>query len=130
MAFTTSGSRGANADINVTPLVDVVLVLLIIFMVVTPLLQLDLPADIPRQAESPPPRAEPPKQLVVVVQPDGSVRVAGEAVDDVALASRISRALAERSDTSVFLAADPGLQVERVVHVMVLCRRAGATQVG
>jgi biopolymer transport protein TolR len=128
----TAGARrdGPRADINVTPLVDVVLVLLIIFMVVTPLLQVSLPADMPRQeAEA---AVEPPEQdqVVVSIREDGTLWLNRERVTEPDLAERLKAIMSKRAEKVAFLAGADNLELGRVVHVMDLCRGAGVSRIG
>ena len=75
MAFTTGGGGGAMADINVTPLVDVMLVLLIIFLVTAPMLTREIEIDLPQQSNQPPPDdpVEPPQPIRLRIDADGSL---------------------------------------------------------
>ena len=75
MAFTTGGGGGAMADINVTPLVDVMLVLLIIFLVTAPMLTREIEIDLPQQTNQPPPDEvkEPPQPIRLRIDADGSL---------------------------------------------------------
>ena len=75
MAFTTGGGGGAMADINVTPLVDVMLVLLIIFLVTAPMLTREIEIDLPQQTNQPPPDdpVEPPQPIRLRIDADGSL---------------------------------------------------------
>ncbi|MFN7782414.1 MAG: ExbD/TolR family protein [Lysobacterales bacterium] len=75
MAFTTGGGGGAMADINVTPLVDVMLVLLIIFLVTAPMLTREIEIDLPQQSNQPPPDEvkEPPQPIRLRIDADGSL---------------------------------------------------------
>src|SRR5260370_353906 len=78
MAF-GGGSKGIKNDINVTPLVDVVLVLLIIFIVVTPLLEKDFAVRIPSTEQVETTSEVPPDQIVVRIEPSGEFRINGAA---------------------------------------------------
>ena len=86
-----------NSDINVTPLVDVVLVLLIIFMVVTPLLEKDIQIRVPDDTEQDVTPEDLQDQLVVTIDESGQIRLNTEALDDEAYKTRIKRALAAKS---------------------------------
>jgi biopolymer transport protein TolR len=122
-----------NSDINVTPLVDVVLVLLIIFMVVTPLLEKDIGVRIPDTEQvtaDPPPPLD---QLVVRVTAQGEVRVNDEPVTRGELEGRL-RPILERQrrpeDRIVFIAADDGAVYGVVVQVLDSAKAAGAHTLG
>ena len=136
MAFGGGSSGGPNADINVTPLVDVVLVLLIIFMVVTPLLQVNMPADIPKPDDSPPTDQRPnPDQVIVQLKSDGTVFVNTDQLPtdwEPALTERIKKAMAGRpaKEKIAFLSGSENRAFGEVVHIMDVCRGAGVERVG
>lgn len=112
---------------NITPLVDVVLVLLIIFMVVTPLmtkqLWLPVPPKVEAEAPPPPPGALPP--LVLTVDGQGLTRVNGELIARAELGSRLMRMLNARPDKVVFFDADSALEYGRALEVMDWVRSQG-----
>jgi biopolymer transport protein TolR len=115
------------AEINVTPLVDVVLVLLIVFMVATPLLDRMLRVRVP-DAEQEASDEDPVPQIVVSVAPDGALLVNSERVGDGEYVPRLRRALAARAqdDRVVFFAADDAAPYQRLVVALEGGRRAGA----
>jgi biopolymer transport protein TolR len=134
MAFAVGGKGGAQSDINVTPLVDVVLVLLIIFMVVTPLLQVDMPAQVPKQ-EPPPPSAPPPPDvppIVISVRADG-IYLNLDKVTDEQLAAQLKtmrQARTKKEDQVAFISGEQNLNYAQVVHAMDIARGAGFEDVG
>ena len=122
-----SGAKRIKPQMNITPLVDVVLVLLIIFMVVTPLLTKQLWLNVPPKVEEeqppPPPGALPP--LVLTVEADGATRVNGERIERVELAARLVRMVNARPDKVVFFDADSSLPYGQALEVMDLVRGGG-----
>jgi biopolymer transport protein ExbD len=123
-----SGRRGFHAEINVTPLVDVVLVLLVIFMVVTPLLKQEAPVDLPITEKSEPAAEE--RQLTLTIAADGGLLLDGEALARDRLAERLESVLRDRPDKTLFLAADKSLSYSAVVEIIDACRAAGVTTIG
>src|SRR5262250_1442195 len=122
-----------NSDINVTPLVDVVLVLLIIFMVVTPLLEKDIMVRVPDEDQ--PEEVQPEDladQLVVTIDPSGQIKLNSEALDDDAYKTRIARALAAKAydEKLVFFLPDDKAPYPRVVQVLDWTRAGGAHILG
>src|SRR5262249_20507660 len=85
-----------NSDINVTPLVDVVLVLLIIFMVLTPLLDKDIPVRVPDTTKVETPDEVPPDQLVVGITPEGDLFVNSQKIAQDEYVNRLKRMLAAK----------------------------------
>jgi biopolymer transport protein TolR len=125
------GSSGDDlrSEINVTPLVDVMLVLLVIFMVVTPLLRVQVPVDLPlaKQAED---ANQVPDQVTLSATTDGVVRINGEIVERDALEEKLRALYATRADKVLFLEADRSLPYATVVELMDTCRAAGVERIG
>ena len=128
-----SGSGGMTSELNVTPLIDVVLVLLIIFMVVTPKTDQQVSVAIPQDAPAPaaPAAEKPPPLLVVGLSEDGKYTFSGKPVEDVtALRSAIQTALQARTEKVVFLEASPEAPYEAAMVAMDVARLAGAAHLG
>jgi biopolymer transport protein TolR len=105
------------AEINVTPFVDVMLVLLIIFMVAAPLLTVGVPLELPKtQAKSVQMEQEEP--LTVSVQADGTISLQNASIPEGELLPKLQAVAAERQDDKIFLRADGAIPYERVVQVM------------
>src|ERR1044072_7944464 len=122
-------SSHIRSDINVPPLVDVCLVLLIIFMVVTPLLQKGVDVQLP-ETQSPEKMAEDEKQLAVWVKPDGSVYVKESFIPDDRLEAVFAEVHENSPDREVIVKGDRRLEYKRVREVMRLINEAGFTRVG
>lgn len=127
-----AGSAGAQGDINVTPLVDVVLVLLIIFMVVTPLLEKNIPVRTPNSEKVEQATEVPPDQLVVYVDKAGKMRLNSESVALVELSAKLRAKLDSRpsSDRVVFIVADDSARYSALVSVLDAAKNAGADVLG
>ncbi|MBX3245601.1 MAG: biopolymer transporter ExbD [Myxococcales bacterium] len=117
-------------EMNVTPLVDVVLVLLIIFMVITPAMFKQLWITIPNEPEDLPAEAIDPSQpLVISVNAEGGIRINRDVVPDAVFPSRLTRVLAARGDRKVFFDAHDDVSFERAAEAMDLSREGGATTI-
>ena len=121
--------RKPMSEINVTPFVDVMLVLLIIFMVAAPLQTVGVPVELPKtQAQSLPSEQEEP--LAVTITADGVVMIQTTEVQTDEIVGRLQAILSERSSDRVFLRADGAIPYERVVQVMGALNAAGITNIG
>ncbi len=126
----TRRQRSSLSQINVTPFVDVMLVLLIIFMVTAPMLDQGVQVDLPEVAESPglPAQQEP---LVVTVERNGKILIGKTEVEQVSkLGPVLKQALKGKPDREVFLEADQKVPYGRVVQVMAAVKRAGVEKLG
>ena len=130
MAFDTSSGRSRRpmADINVTPLVDVMLVLLIIFMVTAPLIQTGVKVDLPK-TRTPPIEAKDEK-LVVSIKKDKRVYIQDAEVPYDKLAEKLSANAKLKRDRELYIQADRALPYGVVVEVMAIAKAAGAETVG
>jgi biopolymer transport protein ExbD len=128
------GNQGGMDEINVTPLIDIVLVLLIIFMVLTPITLTKMASELPpvEQDDPPPPDPNDPKQLLVAVYKDNTLALNLRPMDEAALAQELRKQLLGRpSDKkNVFVDAHPEASYEVVVHWIDVAREAGAQRVG
>ena len=117
------------AEINVTPFVDVMLVLLIIFMVAAPMLTTGVPVELPETAADPLPSQEE-APLTVTVTADGRVAIQETEVDPGSLIPRLRAILAERSSDALYLRGDAGVPYGRVMEVMGALNAAGFRDIG
>lgn len=121
-----AGRGRAKAEINVTPLVDVVLVLLIIFMVLTPLAERQMAMRVPELATQPQPApSDSTKEVVMLVRPDGRVLLNREDMPISEAMARLRAAFLGRASRVLFLGADDVTKYELVVHVADEARKAG-----
>jgi len=114
-------------EINVTPFIDVMLVLLIVFMVAAPLATVDIAVDLPSSTAAPQP--QPPKPLFLTLRPDLSLALGDTAVPRGALAGALDQATNGDRNTRVFLRADKVVSYGDLMAVMDLLRAAGFLQV-
>src|SRR5579872_4697345 len=128
MAISQSRDNGRGrhrpmADINVTPLVDVMLVLLVVFMVTAPLLTVGVPVDLPQTQA--PPINEPKEPLVITVNRDGAVYVQETTVDIDALVAKLQAITGNNPDAVLYVRGDKDINYGRVLQVMSLVTAAG-----
>ncbi|HJZ11408.1 MAG TPA: biopolymer transporter ExbD [Acidobacteriota bacterium] len=130
MAMTMGNLGSLKSDINVTPLVDVVLVLLIIFMVLTPLLQMGYDVNVPPKATADTSLVMSKEQLIVTQRDQRKVFLNRIEVDVTQLPLKLTDILKHRSDKTVFYAADDELNYGVAMQTMDMIRTAGAERIG
>ena len=122
-------AAGLNSDINVTPLVDVCLVLLIIFMVVTPMLQKGVPVNLP-VTEEPEKTPDTEKQLQISVKADGSVYLGSTVVRKEQVQAELEQIHQKSPDREVAVKGDKLVKYGAVLDVLKSCREVGFNNVG
>ncbi len=119
--------RGPMTDINVAPFVDVMLVLVIIFMVAAPLLNIGVPVDLPKATLKPLNESQDP--LVITVDSEGKIFVQEAEVAEDALAPRLKAVSQANPDLRIFVRGDRAVNYGRVMQVMGLVSQAGFSKV-
>lgn len=114
--------------INVTPMIDILLVMLIVFMVITPLEKKGLEARVPQEDKEV--KASPDDGIVVQLGADGSIRMNQEGHSIESLAARLGDVFLRRADRVCFVQADGGLDFEQVAAVVDVAKGAGSSAVG
>jgi biopolymer transport protein ExbD len=131
MSMQVGGSKGgAMADINVTPMADIMIVLLIIFMVITPMLSKGVDVKLP-QAANTKERKDEPKTIIVGVKTDGTVFLNNVKVEnaDQELTRQVKERLDEVQDKMIYLKGDEGASYSEIMRVMDLVRAAGVEEI-
>ena len=124
-----SGAMAPMSEINVTPFVDVMLVLLIIFMVAAPLMTTGVPVDLPETA-APPLPAEEETPLTVTLAADGRILIQETEVAPDTLVARLDAIAAERRNRQIYLRADGGIAYAQVMQVMGALTAGGFSSIG
>lgn len=133
MGMAVGGKGGVSHDINVTPLIDVVLVLLIIFMVLTPLLQKAHNVNLPTPPEDLPKeivQQTPQNQLVLSMEKDKSLFINQDAVTMAELPVKVKELLSQKRDKIVFFKCDVSVKYRDAMNVMDIIRGAGTERIG
>ena len=131
MGMTSSGGAGPKADINITPYIDILLVLLIIFMVIQPTTQYDLRARVPQDAPDVPENVVVKSDAIVVsIDAGGVVRINQDPVTLDRLGARLFEIYSARSNKNMFVQADSDLPVGDVIRVIDIAKGSGVGDVG
>jgi biopolymer transport protein ExbD len=131
MAMAVGSGKGPKADINMTPMIDVLLVLIIIFMVITPLTPHGLEALVP---QPPPPNSKPNQSdlrtVVIVIEKDKSIKINQDPVEESNLGARLEEIFKTRAERVVFVKGDPDLEFAPVARAIDIAHGAGIDKVG
>ncbi|WP_330984904.1 MULTISPECIES: TonB system transport protein ExbD [Enterobacterales] len=120
--------NGEMHEINVTPFIDVMLVLLIIFMVAAPLATVDVKVNLPASSSQPQPRPE--KPVYLTVKADNSMFLGNDPVSDETMVNAISSLTEGKKDTTIFFRADKTVNYETMMKVMDTLHQAGYLKIG
>jgi biopolymer transport protein TolR len=125
MAMSGGGSAGLTNDINVTPMIDVLLVLLIIFMMVIPMSRKAIDLQLPDPTPDNTPSGPPPSQIVLEVLPGNTFKINTQPVAKADLARRLKEIYDPRPDKIIFIKGDPTVKYSDVISAMDVARGAG-----
>ena len=126
--FSKSGESAPMAEINMVPLIDVMLVLLVIFIITAPLLTHAVKIALPRAASTP--NVTQPENIQLAVKANGDVYWNGERMDKAQIASRMAASARLDPQPEVHLRADRTTEYEKVAQVMSAAAKAGLTRIG
>ncbi|OFZ70713.1 MAG: biopolymer transporter ExbD [Betaproteobacteria bacterium RBG_16_58_11] len=127
-SFSSGGHQAPMAEINVVPLVDVMLVLLVIFIITAPLLTHAVKIDLPKASSNP--NITQPEHIEFAIRADGSLHWNGEPVTPAPLAPRFAAAAKRHPQTELHLRADRLTPYEHVAQVMSIAAKAGLVRIG
>jgi biopolymer transport protein TolR len=130
MAMTTGGSTGLSNDINVTPMIDVLLVLLIIFIMAVPMMRKAIDLQLPDPTPQPNQTQVQPDQIVLQALPNGQFKINSEAVTKDNLSKRLKEIFEPRPDKIIFVKGDPKVKYQDVIFAMDQARGAGVKVIG
>jgi len=133
MAAKLGKKLGANSDINITPLIDILLVLLVIFMVITPLIPSGLDTAVPQPpppGTPPPPPDEENRTVVVSIDDRNQIRINKTQTDLRTLGTQLQDIFKTRNDRTIFVNADPELLFNDVIQVIDIAKGSGVDKVG
>jgi biopolymer transport protein ExbD len=119
------GSKGVTSEMNVTPLIDVLLVLLIIFMVVTPLMMMQHRLDVPKKAEVDLPPDVTQEQVVLTYTKDREVFLNHTSIEQAMLAKKLEEIFKNRREKTIFINIDPEANYGEAVRLVDITRSAG-----
>ena len=130
MAMGGGGTEGLTNEINVTPMIDVLLVLLIIFMMVIPMSRKAIDLQLPDPTPDNTPQGPPPSQIVLEVLPGNIFKVNSQPIPKNDLPKRLKEIFDPRPDKIIFIKGDPTVKYADVIYAMDVARGAGVKVIG
>src|SRR5258708_39021251 len=131
MSMQVGGKGGLNSDINMTPMIDVLLVLIIIFMVITPLVPKGLDTLVPQpnpNAEKQPPQTN--RTIVIQVSAGPKIQINQEAVTEQELGPRLTEIFKTRAERVAFVRGEDNLEFKEIAKVIDIAKGAGVDKIG
>lgn len=130
MSMNVGSKKGAMASINITPYIDILLVLLIIFMVITPIRQMDLNVKVPQANNDTKPTAVDPSVIVISIGEAAQLAINGESQTIDRLGGKLQEIYSARANKNMFISASAKLPYGDVVHVIDIAKGAGVGDIG
>ena len=130
MSMAVGGKKGAMSDINITPYIDILLVLLIIFMVITPIRQMDLEVKVPQTSQGDEKAAVDPNVIVVSIGESAQLAINQEVISIGNLGSKLQEIYSARANKNMFISASAKLPYGDVVKVIDIAKGAGVGDIG
>ncbi|MEZ5355221.1 MAG: biopolymer transporter ExbD [Bryobacteraceae bacterium] len=124
------GGSGIKAEINITPMIDVLLVLIIMFLVIVPMKPVGLPSQVPQPSPDSAPAPVDPRHIVVFIKGDGRLELNRQPVAAGDLHPKLLSIFQGRADGVMFIDAEPAIEFSHVAQVIDIARGAGVTNVG
>jgi biopolymer transport protein ExbD len=130
MAMTAGGAKGLQNEPNVTPMIDVLLVLLIIFMLVVPMSRKAIDLQLPDPTETQQQNTAPPDQIVLEVFPGDKYMINKQPVTKADLQKRLTEIYKDRPEKIIFVKGDPKVKYSDVIYAMDVARGSGVKVIG
>src|SRR5512137_650882 len=130
MSMAVASKKGPKSDINITPYIDILLVLLIIFMVITPVRQMDLDVKVPQAVPEGQASTPDPSVIVVSVGESAQIAINQDPTDIGSLGSKLQEIYSARANKNMFISASPKLPYGDVVKVIDIAKGAGVQDIG